>query len=109
MLDFWPPTQTPDKRLTAIIQRRLPSQDQARLNALRQRLQDETITDLERQELLTFVDRVEAMDVKRAEAMVQLAQLRNVDLNIIIQEFLSKSQPFQDFRGVGRRAALGVV
>jgi hypothetical protein len=79
--------------LLAIIQRRLPPQEQARLNTLRQRLADETITETEHQELLAFIDPIEQMDADRVEAMIQLAQLRKVDLNTIIQEFLPNPLP----------------
>jgi hypothetical protein len=79
--------------LLAIIQRRLPPQEQARLNTLRQRLTDETITEAEHQELLTFIDPIEQMDAERVAAMIQLAQLRQVDLNTIIQEFLPHPLP----------------
>jgi hypothetical protein len=78
--------------LLEIIQRRLPSQQQTRLNDLRQRLADEIITEAEHQELLAFIDPIEQMDAERVEAMIQLAQLRKVDLNTIIQEFLPNSQ-----------------
>jgi hypothetical protein len=79
--------------LLAIIERRLPIQAQTRLNFLRQRLADETITEAEHQELLTFIEPIEQMDAARVEAMIQLAQLRKVDLNTIIQEFLPHPQP----------------
>jgi hypothetical protein len=48
----------------------------------------ETITEAEHQELLTFIDPIEQMDAERVEAMIQLAQSRKVNLNIIIQKFL---------------------
>jgi hypothetical protein len=48
----------------------------------------EEITDAEHQELLVYIDRVEQQDVERAEALIKLAQLRQVDLKILIQEFL---------------------
>ncbi len=79
--------------LLAIIQRRLPPHEQNRLNYLRQCLADETITEAEHQELLAFIDPIEQMDVERVEAMLQLAKLRNVDLNTIVQEFLPNPQP----------------
>jgi hypothetical protein len=79
--------------LLAIIQRRLPPQEQARLNTLRQRSADETITETEHQELIAFIDPIEQMDADRVEAMIQLAQLRKVDLNTIIQEFLPHPLP----------------
>jgi hypothetical protein len=79
--------------LLAIIHRRLPPQEQVRLNVLRQQLADETITETEHQELLAFIDPIEQMDADRVAAMIQLAQLRKVALNTIIQEFLPHPQP----------------
>jgi len=85
-------TLSQEDALIAIIQRRLPPQDQHCLNALRLRLADETITPVEHQELLNFVERVEQMDLERAEAMIHLAQLRNITLDAVIQEFLPNPQ-----------------
>jgi hypothetical protein len=84
-----PSISSQEAPLIAIIERRLPSEAQTRLNNLRQRLADETITEAEHQELLTFIDPIEQMDAERVEAMIQLAQLRQVNLNTIIQEFLA--------------------
>jgi hypothetical protein len=82
---------TPEVKETALletIQRRLPPEDQKRLAYLRQRNEAEEITDVEHQELLVYIDRVEQRDAERAEALIKLAQLRQVDLKILIQEFL---------------------
>jgi hypothetical protein len=82
---------TPEASETAlleIIQRRLPPEDRQRLAYLRQRNEAEEITDIEHQELLVYIDRVEQMDVERAEALIKLAQMRQVDLKVLIQEFL---------------------
>ncbi len=82
---------TPEVKETALletIQRRLPPEDQKRLAYLRQRNEAEKITDAEHQELLVYIDRVEQQDVERAEALIKLAQLRQVDLKVLIQEFL---------------------
>jgi hypothetical protein len=87
-----PSTVSQEAPLIAIIERRLAPEAQTRLNDLRQRLADETITEAEHQELLTFIDPIEQMDAERVEAMIQLAQLRQVNLNTIIQEFLPNPQ-----------------
>jgi hypothetical protein len=87
-----PSTSAQEAPLIAIIERRLPPEAQTRLNLLRQSLADETITEAEHQELLTFIDPIEQMDAERVEAMIQLAQLRQVNLNTIIQEFLPNPQ-----------------
>jgi hypothetical protein len=78
--------------LLQIIQHRLPSDDQDRLNALRQRNEAGSITDVEHQELLTYVDRVEQQDANRAAALIQLAQLRHADLKTLLNEFLPTHQ-----------------
>ncbi len=86
------PASSQEAPFIEIIDRRLPPETQTRLNTLRQRLADETITAAEHQELLTFIDPIEQMDAERVEAMIQLAQLRNVNLTTIIQEFLPNPQ-----------------
>ena len=82
---------TPEPSETAlieIIQRRLPSEDRERLAYLRQRNEAEEITDAEHQELLMYIDHVEQQDAERAEALIKLAQLRQLDLKVLIKEFL---------------------
>lgn len=73
--------------LERIQQRRSP-EDQARLAYLRQQQEAETISDTEYEELLAFVEGVEQQDAERAEALIQLAELRNVDLKVVVSEFL---------------------
>ena len=63
-------------------------EDQARLTYLRQQQEAETISDTEYEELLAFVERIEQQDAARAEALIQLAELRNVDLKVVVSEFL---------------------
>ncbi len=87
-----PSAASQEAPLITIIERRLSPEAQTRLDSLRQRLADETITEAEHQELLTFIDPIEQMDAERVEAMIQLAQLRQVNLNTIIQEFLPNPQ-----------------
>jgi hypothetical protein len=74
--------------LLQIIQPRLPEDDQTRLAYLRQRNESGDITDAEHQDLLAYVDRVERQDAERAEALIQLAQIRGVDLKTLVNEFL---------------------
>lgn len=74
--------------LLQIIQRRLPPDDQTRLAYLRQRNETGEITEAEHQELLAYVDRVEHQDAERAEALIELARLRKVDLKTLLNEFL---------------------
>jgi hypothetical protein len=87
-----PSRQTQEQQLLAIIQRQLTPDEQARLTDLRQRQADDTITGEEHQELLAFVDRVEQQDAERAAALVQLAELRQVELKTLVNEFLPESR-----------------
>lgn len=84
------PTEIRERALLEVIQKRLPLEQRERLNYLRQRNEDEEITEAEHQELLMYVERVEQQDVERLGALIQLAQLRSCDLKIVIDEFLPK-------------------
>ncbi|MBC1241672.1 hypothetical protein [Nostoc sp. 2RC] len=83
-----PKPQASEATLIEIIQRCLPPQEQDKLTYLRQQNETGEITETEHQELLMYIERVEQQDAKRAEALIQLAQLRNVDLKVLINEFL---------------------
>lgn len=74
--------------LLETIQHRLTSEEQMRLDYLRQQNETGIITDTEHQELLIYIDRVERQDIERAEALIKLAQLRQVDLKVLVAEFL---------------------
>ncbi len=73
--------------LLQIIQHRLSSEQQNRLSYLRKQNENEKITEIEYQELLTYIDRIEQEDAKRVQALIQLAQVRQVDLNVLINQF----------------------
>ncbi len=77
----------PEAELLQIINHRLPTKDQQRLEILRDRLESETLSEEEHHELLRWVDRIEIQDAERATALFQLAQLRDVDFQTILQEF----------------------
>lgn len=77
-----------ESQLIEIIQLRLSPDKQKRLDYLRHQNETGKITEQEHQELLNYVDQIEEQDAQRAEALIQLAQLRQVDLKIIIDEFL---------------------
>jgi hypothetical protein len=84
-------TKKPEVReteLIQIIQRRLSAEQQERLHYLRQQNETGEITETEHQELLIYVDLIEQQDAERAAAMIELAQIRGVDLQVLINEFL---------------------
>ena len=70
--------RTTEADLLAVIQRQLPPEERQRLDELRDKLEAETLTDAEREELLGLVERVEAVDIERAEALLALAQKRGI-------------------------------
>jgi hypothetical protein len=91
--DINPPQQpttesSQEKVLISIIQRRLPPDVQTRLAYLRQQNESGTITESEHQELLKYIEQVEQQDAERAEALIKLAQLRDVPLTKLINEYL---------------------
>jgi translation initiation factor 2B subunit (eIF-2B alpha/beta/delta family) len=82
------PESVQEKSLLDIIQRKLPAKDQTRLAYLRQQNESRAITEPEHQELLEHVEQIEQQDAERAESFIKLAQLRNVDLKILMNEYL---------------------
>jgi hypothetical protein len=74
--------------LLAIIQHRLSPEEKTRLAYLRQQNETGSIPDTAHQELLVYVDQVELQDGERTEALIKLAQLRQVDLKVLVDEFL---------------------
>ena len=78
--------QATEAALLAVIQRQLPAEQQRRLDALRDKLEAETLTEAERTELLELVERVEAADVERAEALLALAQRHGVSVRQLMED-----------------------
>lgn len=83
-------TPNSETALLQIIQRRLSPEEQHRLSYLREQNENEEITEIEHQELLKYINRIEQQDAERAEALIKLAQLRQVDLKVLIDEFLPR-------------------
>ena len=77
--------------LIEIIQRQLPPQEQQRLNELRDRAEQARLTETERQEYITYADRLEQQNVDRLEALIKLAKLINIDVPTLKQQFRSDS------------------
>lgn len=85
-------TQGREEELLKVIQRRLPDEEQARLNELRQQNEAGLVSELDHQELLRCVERIEQQDAERAAALIELAQLRKVELQTVLDEFLPANQ-----------------
>ncbi len=65
----------------------IPLQLQERYDFLISKRQDNTLTDEEYHELLGLGDRIEEIEAKRLENLVELAKLRHISLTSLIQEF----------------------
>ena len=77
-----------EEKLLQVIHRKLSQAEQTRLDYLRQQNEEgEEMTEAERQELLAFVSRIENEDAERAAAILQLAQIRQVEPLSLIVEF----------------------
>lgn len=72
--------------LTVINWRRLPEAEQTRYDFLFEKLQDETITPKEHEELSALIERAEQHNVEWVEALAELAQLRGIHINDLMLE-----------------------
>lgn len=82
-------TPHPSEREMALIAKiyeALKFRDQSRYDALQTKLEDETITDAEHQELLVLTQTIEAQNVVWLQAVVDLAQLRNSTPREVIKQ-----------------------
>ena len=73
-------------QLLSIVQRCLPPSQQERWALLQQKLEQETLTEQEHQEFLTYSDLLEGWNAERVEAVVELAKLRGMEFKTLYQE-----------------------
>lgn len=85
-----PPSEV---ELVAQIQQPLPPDIQQRYRELREKLQAETLSAAEHQELLTLTDTIEQADADRLERLITLAQMRQVSLPDLMQQLGLGSPP----------------
>lgn len=64
----------------------LPSALQQRYDELTTRLQAGTITSTEHQELLQLIDKIELADAERMQHLIELAQLRNLSIDELMNQ-----------------------
>lgn len=65
-----------------------------RYHMLRARLEDQTLTTTEQQELKQITDQIEEANAQRIEALIQLANLRNTTLDALMDEFGLRSHSY---------------
>jgi hypothetical protein len=79
-------TPTTENILLQKIAATLPTTVQQRYNELRAKLQAETLSPTEHQELLDLIDVVEQFDADRLQHLVALAQLRQIPLPELLSQ-----------------------
>lgn len=78
---------TPDESvLFERINDALPQQEWERIASLRCRRDDETLSEAEYRELIDLEDRLELLNANRLEALAQLAALRGVTLEVVMNQ-----------------------
>ena len=80
-------------RLIDIIQRHLPEAEQTRLNDLRDRCEQDSLSEAEHQALIRYEDLLEQYRADRLAALMALAKLRNIDLISLNRQLQTPSQP----------------
>lgn len=75
-----------ERALLAEIGYSLPPADQSRLDALRDKSRQGTLSLVEQAELLAFVQQIERQDLVRAEALVRLAQKRQMTISALLHD-----------------------
>jgi len=86
-LDEWR-VQREEEELLRVIKEnsQLPPEKQKRFNRLRRKLQNETITEKEREELLAMWQELERRNIVRLEALIKLAQKRKVSVRELMEQ-----------------------
>ena len=77
----------------------LTQRDWARYHELTAKLHDETMSPEEHAELITLTDRIEANNVRRLKALIELSSLRGVPLEQLMRELGIFPQAGRDTNG----------
>ena len=75
-----------EAELLQLINRGLSLEKRQRYNDLNDALSAENITDEEQQEWLSLIEQVKQFDVERLRNLIELAQLRRLDLDELIKQ-----------------------
>lgn len=86
-LDEWRAQREEEELLRVIRENsQLPPEKQKRFNRLRRKLQNETATEKEYAEYLDLLQELEQRNVKRLEALIELAKRRGVKVQDLMRE-----------------------
>jgi len=86
-LDEWR-VQREEEELLRVIKEnsQLPPEKQKRFNRLRRKLQNETVTEEEYAEYLALLQELERRNIKRLEALIELAKRRGVKVQELMRQ-----------------------
>lgn len=71
-----------------------PLETRQRYNLLNQKLLDETLTPAENRELATLIEQIERSDVERLARLIELAQLRGIPLDTLMEQLGIRRSPY---------------
>lgn len=91
---YAPSLRASESKLLQKINLGVPVAVRERFNHLNEKLHDEAITPEEHQELLQLIEQIEMADVARLRAMVELARLRNVSVDTLMQQLGIRSPTY---------------
>lgn len=77
------------------INRGLSPESWQRYSALKEKRRAETLTPAEQTELVTLSDRMEELNVRRMERLIELARLRRTSVDALMDELGIKSPPYE--------------
>lgn len=81
-----PGLSTQEVELLQTINQSLPAEVEERYSELQNRVQAETITSSEHEELMKLVDTIELADAERLQAMITLSQIRQMPLSKLMEQ-----------------------
>jgi hypothetical protein len=81
-----PSLPKPEAELLQLINRGVPAEVRRRYDELNDKLHEETITAEEQQELLGLIEQIEQADAERLRHLAELAQLRQVPLDALMDQ-----------------------
>lgn len=83
-----------ESELLLKINQGVPAQLQQRFDQLVEKRRDNTLTPSEYQELLALTEQIEQFDVERLQWLIELAQLRGLTLDELMQQLGIKTRPY---------------
>jgi hypothetical protein len=86
-----PPHSSEESRLLETIHHQLPATQRDRITELRDRCEWGNLTEAEHQELIHYEDSLEQQNVERLAALMNLANLRNIDLRTLNHQLQSEA------------------